>query len=207
MPHEDVVLRRVGQQRDEHRVVVFQRVLELGVGALNLAAVESPKVQFPGQVETQTPVVVKLEGWAALAAVPATGALCLREKLTLDDGQLGAGLKDAGAVFLEIDVLAVGAVDQVIQLGVVENAPPSAQVDGAADDARIARINPLRGDVGLGGVVFRPDFAAVVDVVRKARASAQARRGSDKASEAGVSKSVVHDVSRDVEKCEMKNSK
>ena len=131
LPHVDVVLRRVGQQRDEHRVVVFQRSLELGVGALNLAAVESPKVQFPGQVETQTPVVVELEGGAALAAVPAAGVLRWG-KARPWRWTTGAGLKDASAVLLEIDVLAVGAVDYVVQRGVVENAPPAAQVGGAA---------------------------------------------------------------------------
>ena len=192
LPHGDVVLRRVCQQGDQHRVVVFQRVFQLRIGALHLAAVESPEVQLPGQVEAQTPVVVELERGAALAAVSAADALRLREKLALDDGELGAGLEDARAVLLEIDVLAVGTVDQVVHRGVVENTPPAAKVGGAADDAGIAAVNPLRGHVGLGRAVFRADFKAVPNVVGRTCATAQAQRGSGNAAEAGMLRSVVH---------------
>ena len=89
LPHGDVILRRVGQQGDEHGVVVFHGAFQLGVGALHLAAVETPKVEFPGQVEAEAPGVDEAERIGDLAAgIAAAGVLRLRKELAFDDGEL-----------------------------------------------------------------------------------------------------------------------
>ena len=60
LAHLDVVLRHVAQQGDQHGVVVLHRRVQIGLGGQHLAAVQSPEVQFPGQVEAEIPTVVEL---------------------------------------------------------------------------------------------------------------------------------------------------
>ena len=115
LAHRDVVLCRVAQQGDQHGVVVFQRPFQLGIGAEHLTAVESPEVQFPGQVESQIPIVAELGGGSGLAAITAAGILSLRENFALGDSQLGPGLKDPRAVLFQVDVLVIGLIDQVVE--------------------------------------------------------------------------------------------
>ena len=83
-------------------------------------------------------------------------------------------------------------VDQIVEHGVVENAPPAAQVGGMAADADIGGVDPLRRDRGLGRRVLGPHLEAVVNVVRKTRASAQAERRGCKAKQVGVSIGMLH---------------
>ena len=135
LPHRDVVLCRVGQQSHEHGIVIFHRPFQLRIGALHLAAIRSPKVQLPGQVEAHVPIVAQREGGTARAGITAGDVLILREELALSDGKLVAGLKDPRTVFLQVDVLARGNVRSSRRARVVERGPPAAQVGGVAADA------------------------------------------------------------------------
>ena len=199
LAHGDVVRCHVAQQGDQHGVVVLDRCLQLGLGTQHLTAVESPEVQFPGQVESEIPLVTELgkarektnqrSGGPLIAA---RGVLRLGENFTLGDSQLSPGLEDAGGVLLQIDVLVIGMMDQIVEYGVVENGPPAAQVSGVAPHADIGGIDPLRGDGGLGRTVLGPHLEAVVNVVRNTRASAQANRRGYKAKQAGVSIGMPH---------------
>ena len=128
----------------------------------------------------------------AFAGIAARGVLRLGEKFALGDCQLGPGLKDAGAVLFQVDVLVIGMVDQVVEHGVVKNAPPAAQVGGMAADADIGGVDPTRRDRGLGGGVLGSHLEAVVNVVGKTRASAQAERRGGKAKQVGVSMGMLH---------------
>ena len=103
LAHLDVVLRHVGQQGDQHGVVVFHRGVQLGLGGQHLAAVQSPEVQFPGQVEAEIAIVAelgkagdRLTGSGGIAAIAAGGVLRLREDLALGDGQLTPGPEGSG---------------------------------------------------------------------------------------------------------------
>lgn len=90
------------------------------------------------------------------------------------------GLEDSRAKILEVDVLAVGVLDQVVKRWIVEDGPPVAEVDGMTLHAGIGRIDPARRNCGLGAAIVRPHLEALVHVVGKARASSQAKHTGDK---------------------------
>ena len=199
LPHLHVVLGHVAQQGDQHGVVVLHRPFQLGLGAQHLTAVESPEVQLPGQIEAEVPLVAelgkageKLRRRRGQAVIATGGVLGLREDFALGDGQRGPGLKDARAVLFQVDVLLVGMDDQIVEHGVIENAPPAAQVGSMAADADVAGFDPARRDCGLGRGVIGSHLEALVHVVRKARASTQAKRHGHKAEYAGLSKGMPH---------------
>ena len=186
LAHHDVVRRHVAQQGHEHGVVVLHRAFHLGPGGQDLAAVESPEVQLPGQVEPQVPVVERrgktgdVDGKRGrrhlLAGIAARDVLRLGEDVAPGDGQRVAGLEDARAVFLEVDVLVVGVGDEIVERGVVEDAPPPAQVGGMALHAAVAAVDPLRRNFGPRPAVLGPHLEAMVNVVRKTGTPPQAER-------------------------------
>ncbi len=199
LAHLDVIRRHVAHQRHEDRVVGLDRIVDLGLGGQHGTAEFSPEIQLPGQVESKIKLVVELGkagdsliGRRGRADIAASGLLRLREQLALGDCKRIAGLQDPRAVFLEVDVLVIGMGFQIVEHGVVEDAPPAAQVVGMTADADIAGINPLGRDGGPGRSVVRPYLEAVVNIVGKAGASAQAEQSGGEAKEGRRWKGMPH---------------
>ncbi len=174
-------------------MVVLDGGAQLGVGRLDVAADAAPEVEFPRGVEAGGPHVErgrrreaagrparraaggrKAEQAAVLAdlgvGVGAEGLLRLRQEVAGRDVALGAGLEDARRRRLQVEVLLAGGLDQGIQGGIAEDAPPG--VGGRrGHDARVG-VDPVRGDGGRRLVVVRPDLEAVAHVLGEGRAAA-----------------------------------
>ena len=164
---------RVGQQRDQHVVVVFDRGVQVGVCGLDRPAEAAPEIQFPGETKTEVPLLIetlrddRLVGHAvaqAIARVIPGGSLRLRKQAPHRDASLGSGLQHPEAGLAQGQVLAVGTADQDVERRVVEDGPPMAQVVRGRPDTPIRGIDPVhRHGSGRPGVV-RSDLESVVDV-------------------------------------------
>ena len=51
-----VVRGHVGEEHDEHIVVVFDRGIEFGIGRFDRAAVAAPEIEFPGSGQPGIPI-------------------------------------------------------------------------------------------------------------------------------------------------------
>jgi hypothetical protein len=157
-----VIRRRVGQQRHQGIVIVFDRSVQTGTGRFDGPAEAAPEIQLPAQTQAGRPIGIPVGEWTVRenaveegrvvsliaaqsdTAVLPGGFLALREDIAHGDLLLRPRLKDAHADGAQGQVLLVGATDEGIERRVVEHGPPILEV--AILDVGIVGLDPLRGD-------------------------------------------------------------
>ena len=113
----DVVRRHLGDQQDEHVVVVFDGGIQLGIGGLDGAAESAPEIDFPGQIEAHVRIIEEARdlrlgriGHGAADGVVRIfeeSLLQLREQISGSDVAQGASRQDARSGRSQIEILAV----------------------------------------------------------------------------------------------------
>jgi hypothetical protein len=177
----DVCLGDVGQQRDEDRVVAFDRGVEIGVGGFDSPAIAAPEVEFPAEVEASLPLieeaVLQEAGVGRLVAhrvtrVAAGDVLRLREDFADGRRSHGAGPHHSEAGLAEGEVLIDGVGNEGVERGVVEDGPPALETRRLLADAGVAGVDPVGGYRGDRLAVVGADLEAVADVLPHGRTSA-----------------------------------
>lgn len=170
-PYVYVVRSYVRRQGDEGVVVVGDARKEACVCRFDVPPELAPEVDLPVAAYPYLVLPVRYKAAArdgadrrvAAHAVVLEGAghlLRLRVKLAYGYAELRPCLQDPHPRDAQLEVLPVSGVDQPVEDGVVEDAPPGAIIGRARRDALPVRLVPGGGDRGRGPHVVRPHLRA-----------------------------------------------
>ena len=169
-PEQDIGAGHVPGEGDQGVVVVADGGGQAGVGGLDAPADLPPEINLPagGEAHGGQPEIrggAGAGGEVVLAEANllhrAVKLLGLGVELAHRHPHLGLGLEDPHPGDLQGQVLAVGALDEVVQDGVVEGPPPVPVGVGAGGHLLVLpRLQPVGVDVRLGFGEVRPHLGA-----------------------------------------------
>ncbi len=190
-----VVRGQIGKQGDEHRVVILDRGVQVGVCRFDVPAKASPEIELPAQIESGLPIgivirenrgrsrreesgsgrrIVCLVLAEIVPAIFTQRLLRLRKQSTHRDRLLRPSLQHPCAGDTKREILPISRSDKFIELGIVEDRPP-------LDDMPILNLlvvafDPVRSDRCRRLAVFRSDLESVPDPVAQSGRAAGLRQ-------------------------------
>ena len=159
----DVGQPNLGDQGDQHVVIVRDRGQQRRVFGVDVAAELAPEIKLPRRIKAQTRSLEAVE-WRVVAVDPDTAvarvdSLLLREKLTDRDAANSPGLDHAQAGRTQREVLLVRLMDQSVQHRVFEHGPPFADLRGLLCKRRRG-LEPCWVNVRLRAYIVRAHRAS-----------------------------------------------